>query len=270
MKSLFFTLTLVASLTLFSNLYAETPEVTDNVSAKTARVMHQQKPDSLRILWIGNSFTYKNNMPAMFDSLCKINGVNVASTRIVKGGEKFSGHLKNPRLRQELEKGCWDYVVMQEYSNGPAYSTKFVAENILPYAAEIDSLVKKYSPSVETIYYMTWGHKNGNVKQTDYPFDDNYEDMQNRIITTYIDMAYENGGTVAPVGIAWKNIRRDHPEIELYVKDNYHPSVAGSYLAANVLFATIFNKQFKPLHLDGLNDAEAEALYREALGTIAD
>ena len=230
--------------------------------------MHQQSPDSVRILWIGNSFTFYNDVPKMVEDMARLNGVPVSTTRILKGGESFKGHLQNPELINQLEKGKWDYVVMQEFSSTPAYSTKYVAENIMPYAAEIDSLAKKYSPEVETIYYMTWGHKNGNVRQTDYPLDDTYESMQDRISTTYTDMAYENGGSVAPVGIAWKNVRAQYPEIELYIEDNFHPSLAGSYLAALTLMATMANGEFMPILPEGMDNEVASILYQEAIKAV--
>ena len=230
--------------------------------------MHQQSPDSVRILWIGNSFTFYNDVPKMVEDMARLNSLPVSTTRILKGGESFKGHLQNPELIKQLEKGKWDYVVMQEFSSTPAYSTKYVAENILPYAAEIDSLAKKYSPNVETIYYMTWGHKNGNVRQTDYPLDDTYASMQDRISTTYIDMAFENGGTVAPVGVAWRNVRTQHPEIELYIEDNFHPSLAGSYLAALTLMATMINGDFEPLPPKDLDKDVAQILYQEAVNAV--
>ena len=237
--------------------------------SKTSEMkIHQENPDSVMILWIGNSFTFYNDVPKMVEDMALLNNIPVSTKRILKGGESFKGHLQNPELSAVLEKGGLDYVVMQEFSSTPAYSTKFVAENIFPYATEIDSLAKKYSPGVETIYYMTWGHKNGNVRQTDYPLDDTYELMQDRIINTYIDLAYENGGTVAPVGIAWRNVREKYPEIELYIEDNFHPSLEGSYLAALTLLGTIVKGEFIPIPPDGLDETTAGILYQEAMKAI--
>lgn len=221
--------------------------------------------DSVKILWIGNSYTFFNDVPAMVQSLGALNGLPNSPTRVLKGGERLKGHLENPVLHEEIKKGGWDFVVIQENSSLPAYSTQFVAEEVKPYAAEIDSLVKVYTPNANTIYYMTWGHKNGNIRQTDYPLDDSYEDMQARLITSYTEMAFENDGLLAPVGRAWREVRRNHPEIELYTEDNFHPSLAGSYLVANTIFATILGKDFKPLAVDGLTAEEMDILHREAV-----
>lgn len=259
MKNLFFLLSLVLGCIFTTKAEINTPSLN----------LNQQSPDSVRILWIGNSFTFYNDVPKMVEDMGKLNEIPISTTRVLKGGEKFSGHLQNPELHRQLEKGCWDYVVMQEFSSTPAYSTKYVSENILPYAAEIDSIAKKYSPEAQTVYYMTWGHKNGNTRQTDYPLDDTYESMQDRITTTYTDMAYENGGMLAPVGVAWKNIRKSHPEIELYIEDNFHPSLAGSYLAANTLFATMLNGDFNLLEIEGLDENIMEVLHEAAVNSLS-
>lgn len=259
MKKIFFAVLAVFSVQCFQ-IHAQ-----QNALANSKVSLHQQAPDSVRILWIGNSFTFYNDVPQMVENMGKENGVNISTTRVLKGGEKLSGHLQNPELHKLLQKGGWDYVVLQEFSSTPAYSTKYVAENIMPYAAEIDSLAKKYSPEAETVYYMTWGHKNGNTRQTDYPLDDSYESMQERILTTYTDMAYENGGLLAPVGVAWRNVRRNYPEIELYIEDNFHPSPEGSYLAASTLFSTMANSDFIPLKVKDLDENTAEILHKEAV-----
>lgn len=245
-----------------------TGQIRQTAPASQAVTLRQQAADSVRILWIGNSFTFYNDVPKMVEDMGALNGVAISTTCVLKGGEKFSGHLQNPELYRQLVKGGWDYVVLQEFSSTPAYSTRYVAEHILPYAAAIDSLAKKFSPEVTTVYYMTWGHKYGNTRQTDYPLDDTYESMQERIFTTYTDMAYENGGALAPVGVAWRNVRAGHPEIELYIEDNFHPSLAGSYLAASTLFATMAGGAFTPLAVEGLDGQVRQILYDEAVNAV--
>lgn len=201
--------------------------------------------DSLQVLWVGNSYTFFNDLPATVRDIAASQDLKLAVTRVLKGGEKLSGHWQNPVLQKALKRGGWDYVVLQEFSSTPAYSTESVARDIYPYAHQIDSMAKAHSPNVHVIYYMTWGHKYGNVRQTDYPLDDDYELMQERIKTAYIEMAWMNHSWCAPVGMAWQQVRRERPELQLYTADCFHPSPLGSYLAANVIVTTILQRPYQ-------------------------
>lgn len=143
---------------------------------------HVNENDTINILWIGNSYTFYNDLPTMTKEIAEDVGIIINNTTVLKGGQRLSGHLKNPVLHEQLTKGEWDYVVIQELSTTPAYSSKYVMEHIYPYASEIDSIAHVYSPDVKTLFYMTWGHKNGSQRQTEYPLDDTYSLMQDRII----------------------------------------------------------------------------------------
>ena len=54
--------------------------------------------DSLRVLWVGNSFSYCNDLPGMVQKIASTQKVKLSCTRFLKGGERFSGHLKNKKL----------------------------------------------------------------------------------------------------------------------------------------------------------------------------
>lgn len=225
--------------------------------------------DSIRVLFIGNSYTYVNDLPAMVDSIAKSQKKLMSVTRIVKGGEKIAGHLKNEKLLKLLKKGGWDYVVVQEQSSMPSYPTLEVARTTYKAAHTMDSLIVAGSPQAKVIFYMTWGHKYGNQRPwKGYPLIDNYEGMQERLITSYLEMAYDNDARCAPVGMAWREIRREHPELQLYWPDCTHPSVLGSYLAANVIYTTMFPKPYQTGYAPGIDSSTAEILQQTAQQTV--
>lgn len=208
------------------------------------------KPHTRKILWIGNSYTMYNDLPDMVRSIAHEQGTDLIPTRFLKGGEHLSGHYANPQLIEALNKGGWDYVVIQEYSTSPAQSTREVINDTYHYAHLLDSLAKAGSPGVHVIFYMTWAHKKTNVHNSHmrdpaYPLDENYTDFQNHLRLSYLEMTYENRAWCAPVGMAWQTLRKQHPEIELYAKDNYHPSLAGSCLAAHCFVTTILQRKYK-------------------------
>ena len=229
--------------------------------------------DSLKILWIGNSYTIYNDLPSMVTRLGAEQGLKLSATRFLKGGEHLSGHYANPNLIKALKKGGWDYVVIQEYSTGPAQSTREVIDDTYHYAHLLDSLAVAGSPNCHVIFYMTWGHKKSNVHnkgQADpaYPLDEDYRNFQDHLRLSYLEMTYENRAWCAPVGIAWQDVRNNNPEIELYVKDGYHPSLAGSYLAAHCFVATLLRKKYTSQIYYDILAPRAKALCRAAQNAV--
>ena len=230
-----------------------------------------QTADSVKVLWIGNSYTYYNDMPAIVRGLALSQGFPLQPTKITKGGERFSGHLKNPKLHEALKQGGWDYIVLQEQSTEPAQLTSEVITNVYPYAHELDSLALAGSPQAKVIFYMTWGHRNGNArKDTPYPLDNTYELMQERLKTSYIEMAWMNHAWCAPVGMAWQMMRHRHPGWNLYRKDNFHPNRLGSYLAANVFLTTILQHEYTSKYTAGLPRKQAREAQRIAQKAVLD
>ena len=206
--------------------------------------MAQTPQDSLRVLWVGNSFSYCNDLPGMVQKIASTQKVKLSCTRFLKGGERFSGHLKNKKLLQAIADGGWDYVVLQ---------------------------VHAASPDARVIFYMTWGHKYGNRKPVaEYPLSNGYEGMQERLKTSYLEMAYDNGAWCAPVGMAWRAVRSERPDCILYRPDCYHPAVPGSYLAANVIFTTILQRPYQTAFTAELPAEQAEYLQRTAQRTVLD
>lgn len=76
--------------------------------------------DSLRVLWVGNSYTYYNDMPSTVRQIAATQKVKLSCTRFLKGGERLSGHLKNQKLLDAIAAGGWDYVILQEFRAGHA------------------------------------------------------------------------------------------------------------------------------------------------------
>ena len=92
--------------------------------------------------------------------------------------------------------------------------------------------------------------------------------MQERLKTTYLEMAHMNNSWCAPVGMAWKKIREEHPDYQIYEDDCTHPSILGSYLAANVIFTTIYQRQYQTSVKCGIADSQAEVIQQTAQQTV--
>lgn len=239
------------------------------VAAQQSKSEPQPKQDSLRLLFIGNSYTYYNDLPAMVYEIAKTQKRKLSVRSITKGGERLSGHLKNEKVRKALTDEHWDFVVLQEQSSDPARPTEAVIEKVYPAARALDSLVHVGSPEAKTIFYMTWGHKYGSTHKIDnYPLVYTYEGMQERIKTTYLEMTYRNNATCAPVGMAWQRVREERPDYQLYNQDLSHPSPLGTYLAANVIYTTIFPAQYQSKYTAEFPAEQAEYIQQVAQKTV--
>lgn len=233
----------------------------------------QEKNDSTRVLFIGNSYTYYHDMPQIVQNIA----ANIAQSQRMKiafkmctpGGWSLKKHSESKDDIAAINEGHWDYVVLQEQSAAPAKPTKIVAEETYPYVRTLCKLIRSANPKAKIIFYMTWGHKDGcQEPMKNYPLINTYQGMQQRLITSYLEMAYDNDAWCAPVGLVWKRIRSERPYCTLYWPDGSHPSDAGSYLAANVIFATIFQKTYQSTYMKGIDPELAEYIQQLAQQTV--
>jgi hypothetical protein len=93
-----------------------------------------------------------------------------------------------------------------------------------------------------------------------------YAAMQTAINESYTELGQALGVTVAHAGQAWAGVLRLDPATALWEADGSHPSEAGTYLAACVLYARLFHRS--PV---GLSDTEGLSPSLAAtLQTVAD
>jgi len=187
---------------------------------------------SKRILFLGNSYTYYNNMPQLVADVAAAAGDSVFFDSNTMGGATFYVHSINTVSQNKIMQGNWDYVILQGQSTELwGQSNPYPA----PAAGVLDSMINLYNLCGETMFYMTWGRKNGFGTYT-------YEEMDTMIFRNYMNLADTLKGVVSPVAQVWKYIRQTNPSIELYDPDESHPSLAGSYAAACCFYSAIFRK----------------------------
>ena len=75
-----------------------------------------QKSQPIRVLFIGNSYTFYHNLPDLVSQIGESVGFPIDATACTKGSQRFTGHLQNGKLLRMLAAGGWDYVVLQEQS----------------------------------------------------------------------------------------------------------------------------------------------------------
>jgi hypothetical protein len=206
-------------------------------------LQHISTATTRRVLFLGNSYIYTNNLPSLIQQMATAMGDTLIYDQNNIGGYTMQAHSTDATSINKIYSQVWDIVVLQEQSQRPAFDPSQVAVDTYPYARKLDSLIRDHRPCTKTMFFMTWGYKNGDAGNcASYPPICTYLGMQQRLRESYLQMAQDNNGIVSPVGAAWKQLRDSFPGIDLYNPDESHPGINGSYLAASVFYTSIFHK----------------------------
>ena len=185
-----------------------------------ALVVAQQAP--VRILFIGNSLTYANDLPGMVCSLAAAGGRAAVCDSVAKPDFSLEDHWNSPQARQAIARG-WDVVVLQQGPSALPESRVLLVE----YAKRFDSEIRK--TGARTAVYMVWPSER---RRGDF----------GGVSQSYSAAAKAIGGLLLPVGDAWRAAWAIDATVPLYGPDRFHPSRVGTYLAAVVIYGQIFGE----------------------------
>ena len=224
--------------------------------------------DSISVLMIGNSYTYYNNQNSILSDLSASLGNHVTAQRKTNGGYTFALHASDPTTYQDINSNNWDYVILQAQSQEPSFPWGQVNSQTLPYAMDIADSIRSNYPCSQAMFYMTWGRENGDPQWDSI---NTFNKMNLRLRNAYLRFADSSGGSVSPVGVAWKYVRDNHPNIDLYTNDGSHPSLEGSYLSACTHYASLFQSSPNGAsYTAGLDSSIAAILQNAASITVLD
>ncbi|MEQ9454222.1 MAG: hypothetical protein RLN76_06475 [Phycisphaeraceae bacterium] len=196
--------------------------------------------EPVRILFVGNSYTYFNNLPEQVEQMAASREIEVEIGRVLKGGYSFERHWAdeegNPGdvRRVVAEEGPWDVVVLQGLSTGTLWKRRPM---FFEYGGKLVEEIRAHeNPERPTrvVMYLTWARRW-------------MPETQPWITQGYSEFALEHDVKIAPVGEAWRVARLERSELELFDPDQTHPGPAGSYLGACVFFETIFGESAEGL-----------------------
>lgn len=223
----------------------------------------------LKVLFIGNSYTDVNNLPEIIKQLANSMSDTLIYQKSVPGGYTFQNHTTNATTINLIQQGGWDAVVLQEQSQFPSFPIDQVETMVFPYAKKLDSLIHVSSPCAKTVFYMTWGRKNGDEQNCpQWPPVCSYQGMDSLLQSRYTMMAESNHSWISPVAKVWRHLREMTTPIELYQADESHPSPAGSYAAALSFYAVLFGKDATSSNYNFSVNANDAAVIRNVVKTI--
>ena len=214
---------------------AEVANLADAASASDALPGDATAAAPIHVLFIGNSYTYVNDLPTMTAQFAHAGGVTIQPTAVTQGGATLAVMIAQTQAVAAIAQGSWTYVVLQGQSVEPAADLSHFlasAKTLAADAAQVGAAVA---------FYQTWPRKAGDALYGEAWTGGTPQTLAKLLHDGYDKAAVQNGGVRVPVGDAWLLTLTQHPEINLYQDDGSHPVVAGTYLAACVFATTLFH-----------------------------
>lgn len=220
------------------------------------------------VLFLGNSYTGVNNLPQLIQDVALSAGDTLVFDSHTPGGYQLIDHSADAISQNKIMTGGWDYVILQGQSQEPITQTNAFNSG----GGLLHQVIKQYSPCAVTMFYMTWGRKNGDATNCpNFPIMCTYQGMDTTIRDRYLTLAKNNNAEVSPVSVVWNYLRQNYPAIDLYQADESHPSAAGSYAAACCFYSTLFKKDPTSITYDfGLNATDASIIRNAAKTQVFD
>ena len=181
----------------------------------------------MRVLFIGNSYTYCNDMPALFAAVCAERGTSVEVDGVLKGGWSLEQYLSaedeyGKQVREKLAQGGWNYVVLQEQSLRPSERPQLFLDALKGMVA----LVR--AAGAKPVLYETWGRADWSPDLARNGW--THEEMQKRTRDAYEQGGRENDALVVYAGDRMHEAYRRGEA--MYEEDGSHPSDAASRIIA--------------------------------------
>src|SRR3954454_18899209 len=143
----------------------------------TRRSVTKATPVALNVLFIGNSFTARNDLPGIIAQLAGSRGKRLEHHLISAGGASLRAHWNAGKAETAIRDGGYDYVVLQEQSTLPIKNAKRMHENVRLF----DEAIR--AAGARTALYMTWARRGA-------------PESQQAITDAYSSIARELGATL--------------------------------------------------------------------------
>ncbi len=182
----------------------------------------------MKILFIGNSHTYMNDMPELVREMIEnATGETCEVVMLAYSARSLKWHMGEEYFSERFNilHGKYDYCVIQEQAHPMTEEA-----DTITYASRIIELCRKVN--TVPVIFETWAEK---AKP------ENQVEMNRR----YQSLAKETSALLAPIGEVWSAVKpelQDKYGVDLYFRDGEHASVVGDYLVAMVLTKVITGK----------------------------
>ncbi len=228
------------------------------------------KRTDMSILFIGNSFTYGNNLPWLFSNICKSTGYKNIKVDSVMVGSYTLEMFCDPenkycqQIEQKFAENKYDIVIIQEQSIRPVNNYELFRQ------AATTLTEKARANGARVLLYNTWGYAEG------FP-DLKYNGWTTAQMAYLLADAYKRQGDeldaeVVYCGLVMLDMYEKDREMPLYHKDLKHPGIGGSFLVALTFYNYLLGADTTqvPYKPTSLPDEQADVLKAEVMTFFAE
>ncbi len=172
------------------------------------------------ILFVGNSLTYYNNLPLLVKTEAASRGVIVNTKMLASSNYAIVDHWADGEVQTLISSGIYDFVIIQQGPSSQQSGYDMLLNSGADYAAICEA------NDARLAYYMVW------------PAIVNYFTFDN-VIANYTAAAEANNAILCPVGRRWKEHFDQTNDFSYYGSDQFHPSLQGSRIAAEVIVQSL-------------------------------
>ena len=199
--------------------------------------------ETYRVLYLGNSLTYVNNVPDLVMQIAKINGDTIIWDSNTPGGHKINQHAANPTSLSKISDQDWDFVILQAQSQETSFPDFQVDNEIVGPGKYLVDSIHRNNACTKVFFYMPPGWQNGdNMNCAGFPEICTYEGQYGRIRMAHGRFRDSMAVAIAPVGCAFRESRLADATLLNWSTDNVHFNLSGSYLAALVIYKSIIGR----------------------------
>ena len=179
-----------------------------------------QNVTSIKVLFVGNSFTSRNNIPKLVSEISELYNVHIEATMSAAEGATLDDHWnqrKGLQTKSLIAQEKYDFVILQDQSTRPINYPNETLKSI--------NLFCKYTRIYNSRIglFLTWSVKDAS------------NNSQEQINKTYLKAANENNALLIPIGKIWQITKEKFSDVELYDNDKIHSSYLGAYLSSIII-----------------------------------
>lgn len=174
-----------------------------------------------RILFLGNSLTYYNNLPKLVEKEASTRGMIIKTDMIAHPNYALEDHWNDEEAQKKVSSEAYDYLVVQQ---GPS-SQADGKQSLLEYGRKLKEVCNE--KNTRLVFFMVWSSRR-------------YYHTYPGVISNYANAAKSNEAIICPVGEVWKEHFDKTKDFSYYGTDGFHPSLKGSREAARIIVDTLY------------------------------